>query len=299
VFITASDTAAGKTFIARLLARGLLGGGRTNGGGSMEEDRTNGGGAMEVGRTNGGGSMEEDRTNGGGAMEEDRTNGGGAMEGDRSGGSEGYPVSNGPTVPSVAYWKPVASGGDRDVTGMREEGARIIDGLTFPEPVSPTLAARRAGDPITLDETMDALLKGLAAMEDGTGDGRDTFLVAEGAGGLASPLLSDALNRDLAVGLGLPLLLVVPNRLGAINQSLLLHEYARGTGLQISALVLNDVPITEMERDEGLEGDLRETVLSDNVVTVSYLCEGTPVFRVPHGAVYIPEALLGVLVPKG
>lgn len=49
---------------------------------------------------------------------------------------------------------------------------------------------------------------------------RSDFVLVEGAGGLMSPLSAKDYNADLAVDLGLPLLIVAVNELGAINATL-------------------------------------------------------------------------------
>ncbi|ALE52459.1 ATP-dependent dethiobiotin synthetase BioD [Candidatus Thioglobus autotrophicus] len=67
----------------------------------------------------------------------------------------------------------------------------------------------------------------------------DTFVVVEGAGGLLSPLAEDTLNIDLAKSLALPLVIVVKDGLGAINQALLTIKVARQYQLEISCVVLN------------------------------------------------------------
>ncbi len=65
------------------------------------------------------------------------------------------------------------------------------------------------------------------------------ILLVEGAGGLLSPLAEDGLNADLAAALGLPLIAVVDDRVGAVNQALLVIEAIAARGLELAALVLN------------------------------------------------------------
>ena len=66
----------------------------------------------------------------------------------------------------------------------------------------------------------------------------DTLLV-EGAGGFYSPIAEDALNADLAKLLGLEVFIVIEDRLGAINQSLLTIKAVESEGLTIKAVILN------------------------------------------------------------
>lgn len=100
----------------------------------------------------------------------------------------------------------------------------------FVPPVSPKRAARLAGCRLTLDDLEAACCAGV---DDGD------FLLVEGAGGLLSPIAEDGLNADLALRLGLPLLIVAPDRLGVINHTLMTLEAARSRGLQPVAIVLN------------------------------------------------------------
>ena len=66
----------------------------------------------------------------------------------------------------------------------------------------------------------------------------DVTLV-EGAGGLLVPILERYTMADLARDLGLPLLVVVDSKLGAINHTLLTLEAAAARGLPVRGYVLN------------------------------------------------------------
>ncbi|MGQ9686452.1 MAG: ATP-dependent dethiobiotin synthetase BioD [Thiobacillaceae bacterium] len=65
------------------------------------------------------------------------------------------------------------------------------------------------------------------------------FLLVEGAGGFCSPIAADGLNADLALVLGLPVLLVSADRLGAIHQVLVTVEAIERRGLELAGVVLN------------------------------------------------------------
>jgi len=81
------------------------------------------------------------------------------------------------------------------------------------------------------------------------GDGADVLIV-EGVGGLLVPLTPDFSVRDLAVGLGLPVVIAARTGLGTINHTLLTVEAARAAGLDVRAVVLTPWPVTPstMER---------------------------------------------------
>jgi len=68
-------------------------------------------------------------------------------------------------------------------------------------------------------------------------------VVVEGAGGLMSPIGEKDYVADLAEDFGYPLVVVVPNRIGAINSTLLtlIAAAARPKPLPIAGIVLNDV----------------------------------------------------------
>lgn len=72
---------------------------------------------------------------------------------------------------------------------------------------------------------------------------RSDIVVVEGAGGLMSPIGEKDYVADLAEAFGYPLIVVVPNRIGAINSTLLtlIAAAARPHPLPITGLVLNDV----------------------------------------------------------
>lgn len=67
------------------------------------------------------------------------------------------------------------------------------------------------------------------------------LLIAEGAGGWYSPIGVDCLNADLAKVLALPVILVVANRVGCINHTLLSCEAIHEHALKLAHIVINDV----------------------------------------------------------
>lgn len=124
----------------------------------------------------------------------------------------------------VGVYKPVAS-------GCREVGGRLVsdDALALwhaaGEPLSPELVCpQRFVAPLAPNRA--AAAEGKRVDENLLRIGIDPWLDAcdvvlvEGAGGLLSPLSDDDFNVDLAADLGFPLLIVAPNRLGTINDTL-------------------------------------------------------------------------------
>src|SRR5205823_7508329 len=85
-------------------------------------------------------------------------------------------------------------------------------------------------------------------------------LVCEGVGGLLVPLTPGYLIRDLALDLGLPVVIAARPGLGTINHTLLTLEAARTAGLDIRGVVL-----TPWEGGGVPESNLRAIELIGNV----------------------------------
>jgi dethiobiotin synthetase len=111
-----------------------------------------------------------------------------------------------------------------------------VSPLRFGPAVSPHLAAQLAGDPIDPAQL-------LAGVDGGPGArGRAGTLIVEGVGGLLTPLAEDYSVCDLAVALGLPVLIAARPGLGTINHTLLTLRAARSAGLDVRAVVLTPWP---------------------------------------------------------
>jgi len=66
----------------------------------------------------------------------------------------------------------------------------------------------------------------------------------EGAGGFYSPLAENGLNADLASALQLPVIVVVDDRVGAVNQVLMTLQAVASRKLRVAAIILNQVQST-------------------------------------------------------
>jgi dethiobiotin synthetase len=135
--------------------------------------------------------------------------------------------------------------------------------LTFGPPVSPHYAAQEAGTTIEPRE--------LATAARAAGAKADA-LICEGVGGLLVPLTPGYLIRDLALDLGLPLLVAARPGLGTINHTLLTLEAARAAGLTVAAVVITPWP----EHPTGMELSNRETIETMGGVRVCALPATTP-----------------------
>ncbi|HSR95145.1 MAG TPA: dethiobiotin synthase [Solirubrobacterales bacterium] len=168
---------------------------------------------------------------------------------------------------SVAVFKPAVTGledgGEPDHALLRRAaGSSQSDEEIAPHrygpAMSPHLAAELAGEEI---EPARLLAAARAAAEHA-----DT-LVCEGVGGLLVPLSPRYLVRDLAVDLGLPLVVAAPPGLGTINHTLLTLEAARAAGLDVAAVVLTPWP----DEPSPIEESNLETIAALGEVRVETL----------------------------
>jgi len=136
--------------------------------------------------------------------------------------------------------------------------AEEVAPLRYGPAVSPHLAAELAG------QSVDP-----AALVDGARRAPDRTLVVEGVGGLLVPLTRDFTVRDLAVELGLPLLIAASPGLGTINHTLLTIEAARSAGLDVRAVVLTPWP----DEPSAMERSNRETIARLGAIEAAVLEE--------------------------
>jgi dethiobiotin synthetase len=141
---------------------------------------------------------------------------------------------------------------------------------TFGPAVSPHYAAELAT--VGLDPHALAAAAGEASK-------RGDLLVAEGVGGLLVPLTDDYSVRDLAVELGLPLIVVARSGLGTISHTLLTVEAARAAGLRVAGIVM-----TPWHEPEPIERSNRTTVEHLAGVAVAILAPTRPADLAAAGA---------------
>lgn len=108
-----------------------------------------------------------------------------------------------------------------------------VSPLRYGPAVSPHLAAQLAGEQIE----PEALLAAAREHESSAGT-----LIVEGVGGLLTPLADEYSVCDLAVALGLPVLIAARPGLGTINHTLLTIHAARTAGLGVRAVVFTPWP---------------------------------------------------------
>jgi dethiobiotin synthetase len=165
-------------------------------------------------------------------------------------------------------------------------GAEVADVnlAAYGPPVSPHLAAQASGRP--LDPA--ALVAGVQAAA-----AHHDAVIVEGVGGLLVPLADGYGVRELAVDLGLALVVVARSGLGTINHTLLTLEAARARGLSVAGVVLNPWP---PEPDAMLRSN-RETIASLGacpVATFPALAGPDPAALAEAGAALPLRGWLGV-----
>jgi dethiobiotin synthetase len=154
----------------------------------------------------------------------------------------------------------------------------------FGPPLSPHLAAELAGTRI------EPALVVAAAREQAM---RRELLVVEGVGGLLVPLTPGYLVRDLALELGLPLVIAARPGLGTINHTLLTVEAARTAGLAVAAVVMTPWP----DEPAALLRSNRETVEGLGRVPVLGLPPTAPGELAGAGGTLLAQGLLESLGP--
>ncbi|RMQ42913.1 ATP-dependent dethiobiotin synthetase BioD [Pseudomonas cichorii] len=175
---------------------------------------------------------------------------------------------------STAAGKPVASGSVITPQGLRNSDALAllaecslplsyddVNPWAFEPAIAPHLAAREAGVALTVN----SLLQPMRRLLDRNAD----FTLIEGAGGWRVPLADQSNLSDLAMGLGLPVILVVGVRLGCINHALLSAEAIARDGLQLAGWVANII-------------EPRTSRLEENLATLSERLPAPCIGRVPR-----------------
>lgn len=128
------------------------------------------------------------------------------------------------------YWKPVQTGNldgtDSDFLRSWIGSERVHpEAYSFPEPLSPHLAAEISGREISLAACAAALPR------------VSRPLIVEGAGGLLVPLSPSSLMADLILHLKMPVIVAANTKLGTINHTLLTLEALRSRRIPLAGVV--------------------------------------------------------------
>ncbi|NTV94651.1 MAG: dethiobiotin synthase [Thiobacillus sp.] len=185
--------------------------------------------------------------------------------------------------------KPVAAGAERigdawvneDVAELTRAAAieappEWINPYLFREAIAPHIAAERKGVRVEIPRIVEAYEQ-LAGLAD--------WVVVEGAGGFRVPLDARRDSADLAVALGLPVVLVVGMRLGCINHALLTAEAIAARGLKLAGWVANRV-------------DPEMAVFEDNLASLEARLPAPCLAVIPWLPAASPEQAARLLPPR-
>lgn len=142
----------------------------------------------------------------------------------------------------VMGYKPICCGDRNDavefadacgLSAEDEAAMNAINPLWMKTPAAPHVAAMFENTPIE----KQALLDGYANLTN-----KHECVITEGVGGWLVPIHGmDFCVADLAVAIGDPVLLVVGNKLGALNHTLLTVEAMRSRGVEPAGLIFNNL----------------------------------------------------------
>ena len=158
-------------------------------------------------------------------------------------------------------FKPICCGSREDAEILRAAADDSLDlnavnPVWLRTPAAPYTAAMIENRPIDL-----ALIRETFASL----RARHRSVLVEGVGGWLVPIEKGYTVADLAVECALPVLVVVKNRLGALNHAALTVHHVRACGLTCAGLILNDSPPSAEDENEpqGIATSTNQAVLED------------------------------------
>ena len=199
-------------------------------------------------------------------------------------------------APDVAIWRAAAQRGRAKAgdlgtpaatTGEAGDASQYGALECFGPACSPHLAARLAGRRLDPEDLVRRIVGDRERQGQALPGQPDLPVLIEGAGGLFTPLTEPGPGQtegthllDLIVALDLPVLLVVPNRLGCLNQALLSLEALERRGLHLAGLVLNrpDPDPAPADPDQSI----KVAILADNAALLARRIAPAPLLELPH-----------------
>ncbi len=139
--------------------------------------------------------------------------------------------------------KPLCSGERSDVEILRSASDNALsleetNPVWLQAPATPLVAAQLENRTLSLDP-LQHWFRSLSE--------KHPSLLVEGAGGWLVPITDTETIADLAARLSLPVIVVVANRLGCLNHTLLTLESIRARGLSCPGIILNHLtPATDI-----------------------------------------------------
>ena len=162
--------------------------------------------------------------------------------------------------------KPFSSGGRGDARLLNSlQGSTVtLDDMNpfhFSMPLAPLVAARSEGRKLIKRDAIRYLRASVKKVE---------ILLVEGAGGLLTPLGENFTLVDLTSDVNASVLLVVPNRLGVLNQAAMATQCLESAGIKKKVVGLSSVNLRKNDRS-----------VITNRVYLSEILRKIPIFEVP------------------
>ena len=162
---------------------------------------------------------------------------------------------------------------DVEILAAASDGAEPLDAIN---PIwLKTPAAPRACE--ILGEPRADVSRALAGVRELAVRHQQVF--CEGAGGWLVPITDKATIADFAAELGWPVIVVVRNKLGALNHTLLALESIRARGLALAGIILNDA--------DGMDDEAKRT----NRAVLEEFCRCPILAEVDQGQQTLPRPI--------
>ena len=179
-------------------------------------------------------------------------------------------------------WKPMCCGDREDVYALEDasDGQLTIEEINpvwFRTPIAPFPASELEGGALNLEELV---AQGQSLMA------KHEVVVCEGVGGWEVPLTKNADFSDFAKLLGWPAVLVIGNRLGALNHTFLSNNAIKEKGVSLAAMVLNQVI-----EEQDVAGVTNRGVIEQRI-------PGKLIGEVMHGAEVLEPDLLDAFLAR-
>jgi len=163
--------------------------------------------------------------------------------------------------------KPICCGERDDAEALRaaaddELGLDDVNPVWFRFPAAPYTASMVENRMPDLDQIRDRFGRIRA--------GRRSVIV-EGVGGWLVPITRDYFVADLAIEMGLPVVVVAANKLGVLNHTLLTVQAIQARGMRCAGVILNNI------------GDASDAVTSTNRSVLEHLLEVPVLYEIEMG----------------
>ncbi len=201
----------------------------------------------------------------------------------------------------VGVMKPVETGVDPECNSSANSDAKFLMEIAgvqdrleeicpyrLKTPASPYQSAKIEGkelDPEKILENFQAL------------QSKHSMMLVEGIGGLMVPITRRYNVADLALQMGLPLILVSRLRLGTLNHTLLTLNAARQHGLKIAGVILNPSDGGELDAIEREQSSLIEEFSDTPVLGICPFIEDVSVAGIEKNLKLLQENFRPVISP--